>query len=207
MRRLLAIAAALLLAQCATRPGEDHRFRVGQEPQGMVFMGLAEATGATSPIYTMLWRRIDPATGAFMPLNAQTNFEARTDDGGSIRIDGIPGEFEFARLTPGTYGLDSVYALIPAGHVNYFAQGIIVGPDRPTFDIRAGEAIYLGIWQMNLNDTTAVTQLWRLDARDGEAATRRANQTIGNVVLRETGSRAVQCSPHRLNTISQRQVC
>ena len=116
-------------------------------------------------------------------------------------------EFEFARLTPGVYGLDSVYALIPAGHVNYFAPGIIVGPDRPTFEVRAGEAIYLGIWQMSLNETTAVTQLWRLDPRDGDAATRRANQTIGAVVLRETGSRAVQCSPHRLNTISQRQIC
>ena len=206
MRRLLAIAATLFLAQCATER-EDHRFRVGQEQQGMAFIGLAEATGATSPIYTMLWRRIDPSTGAFMPLNGQSSFETRTDDGGSIRIDGVPGEFEFARLTPGTYGLDSVYALIPAGHVNYFAPGIIVGPDRPTFEIRAGEAIYLGIWQMSLNETTAVTQLWRLDPRDGDAATRRANQTIGNVVLRETGSRAVQCAPHRLNTISQRQIC
>ncbi|MBS0384060.1 MAG: hypothetical protein JSS00_01770 [Proteobacteria bacterium] len=206
MRRLLTLAATLLLAQCAT-PGEDHRFRVGQEQQGMVFIGLAEASGATSPIYTMLWRRVDPATGAFTPSDAHNNFETRTDDGGSIRIEGIPGEFEYARLSPGVYALDSVFALIPAGHVNYFAPGIIVGPDRPTFEIRAGEAIYLGIWQLNLNETTAVTQLWRLDPRDADAATRRANQTIGPVVLRETGSRAVACSPHRINSISQRQIC
>src|SRR5262249_15153757 len=134
MRRLLAIAATLTLAQCAT-PGEDHRFHVGQEQQGMAFIGLAEATGATSPVYTMLWRRIDPAAGAFMPLSGETSFETHTDDGGSVRIDGIPGEFEYARLTPGTYALDGVYALIPAGHVNYFASGIVVGPDRPTFEI------------------------------------------------------------------------
>lgn len=198
--------AALALAQCST-PGRDHRFHVGQEQQGMAFIGLAEATGATSPIYTMLWRRIDPATGLFAPMGSGNEFETRTDDGGSIRIQGIPGEFEYARLTPGIYGLDSVFALIPAGHVNYFAPGIIVGPDRPTFEIRAGEAIYLGIWQMNLNDTTAVTQLWRLDPRDAEAAVRRANQTVGDVVMRETGSRAVGCSPHRLSSITQRQVC
>src|SRR5690242_4764876 len=206
MRRLLAIAATLLLGQCAT-PGEDHRFRVGQEQEGMAFIGLAEATGATTPIYTMLWRRIDPATGAFMALNAGTSFETRTDDGGSIRIDGVPGEFEYSRLAPGAYALDGVYALIPAGHVNYYASGIIVGPDRPTFELRAGEAIYLGIWQVSLNDTTAVTQLWRLDPRDADAVTRRANQTIGAVTLRETGSRAVQCAPHRLSSITQRQVC
>jgi hypothetical protein len=186
---------------------EEHRFRVGAEEQGIAFIGLAEAEGATSPIYTMLWRRIDQSTGAFTPNSAQNNFETRTDDGGSIRIQGIPGEFEYARLTPGTYALDSVYALIPAGHVNYFAPGIIVGPDRPTFEIRAGEAIYLGIWQMNLNETTAVTQLWRLDQRDADVVIRRANQTVGPVVLRETGSRAVPCSPHRLNSISQRQIC
>src|SRR5215831_16430292 len=114
MRRLLAIAATLLLAQCATQQ-EDHRFRVGEEQQGMAFIGLAEATGATSPIYTMLWRRIDPATGAFTPMSGENSFETRTDDGGSIRIEGIPGEFEYARLTPGTYALDSIFALIPAG--------------------------------------------------------------------------------------------
>ena len=205
MRRLLAMAATLALAQCAT-PQVDNRFRVGADPQAMVFMGIAEATGNTSPVYTMLWRRLDPA-GAFLPDGAGASFEVRTNAGGSVRIDGTPGEFEFARLTPGVYALDSVFALIPSGHVNYFAPGVIVGPDRPTFEVRAGEAVYLGIWQVTLNDTTAVTQLWRLDPRDADAVTHRANQTIGSVVLRDTGSRAVQCSPHRLNTISQRQIC
>lgn len=206
MRRLFAIVATLLLAQCAT-PGEDHRFRVGSDPDGMVFIGVAEATNNTSPIYTMLWRRIDPATGVFLPHGGDTVFEARTDEGGSIRIPGTPGEFEYRRIAPGIYALDSVYALIPAGHVNYFAPGIIVGPDRPTFEVRAGEAVYLGIWQLTLNDTTAVTQLWRLDPRDGQSVAHTANQTIGDIVARDTGSRAVQCVPHRLNTISQRQIC
>lgn len=206
MRRLFAIVATLLLAQCAT-PGQDHRFRVGAEQDAMVFIGVAEATNNTAPIYTMLWRRIDPATGAFLPQSGNTIFEARTDEGGSIRMPGTPGEFEYRRITPGIYALDSVYALIPAGHVNYFAPGIIVGPDRPIFEVRAGEAIYLGIWQLSLNDTTAITQLWRLDPRDGQSVAHTANQTIGEVVMRETGSRAVQCTPHRLNTISQRQIC
>ncbi|MBI3438604.1 MAG: hypothetical protein HY054_08160 [Proteobacteria bacterium] len=206
MRRLLAIVATLLLAQCAT-PGQDHRFRVGAEQDAMVFIGIAEATNNTSPVYTMLWRRIDPATGAFLPHSGDTAFEARTDEGGSIRISGTPGEFEYRRVPAGIYALDSVYALIPAGHVNYFAPGIIVGPDRPTFEVRAGEAVYLGIWQVTLNDTTAVTQLWRLDPRDGQTAAHTANQTIGPIVSRDTGSRAVQCTPHRLNTISQRQIC
>jgi hypothetical protein len=203
---LLAIAATLVLAQCAT-PSHDSRFRVGAEQQGFAFIGIAEATGSTSPVYTMLWRRLDPATGAFLPDAAGANFEVRTDVGNSIRIPGTPGEFESARLTPGVYALDSVFALIPSGNVNYFAPGVIVGPDRPTFEVRAGEAIYLGIWQVTLNDTNAVTRLWRLDPRDANAVVGRANQTIGGVVLRETGSRAVQCSPHRLNTISQRQIC
>ena len=206
MRRLLAIAATFVLAQCAT-PQQDNRFRVGAEQQALVFIGIAEATGNTSPIYTMLWRRLDPATGAFLPDGGGANFEVRTDDGNSVRISGTPGEFEFARVTPGVYALDSVFALIPSGHVNYFAPGVIVGPDRPTFEVRAGEAIYLGIWQVTLNDTNAVTQLWRLDPRDADAVTRRANQTIGAVVSRETGSRAVQCAPHRLSSITQRQIC
>ena len=206
MRRLLAIAATLALAQCAMQQ-EDHRFHVGEDPQAMVFIGVAEATGNTSPVYTMLWRRLDPATGAFLPHSGSTIFEARTDEGGSIRIPGTPGEFEYARVAPGTYALDSVYAIIAGDHVNYFAPGVIVGPERPTFEVRAGEAIYLGIWQMTLSDTNAVTQLWRLDARDANAAVGAANQTVGGVAVRETGSRAVQCSPHRLNTISQRQIC
>jgi hypothetical protein len=206
MRRLLAIVATLFLTQCAT-PQHDSRFRVGSDPQAFAFIGIAEATGSTTPIYTMLWRRLDPATGAFLPEGGGTTFEVRTDVGNSIRISGTPGEFEFARLTPGVYALDSVFALIPSGNVNYFAPGVIVGPDRPTFEVRAGEAVYLGIWQVTLNDTNAVTQLWRLDPRDADAVVGRANQTIGGVALRETGSRAVQCSPHRINTISQRQIC
>jgi hypothetical protein len=207
MRRFFAILATLALAQCAGGAQQDSRFHVGANAQGLVIIGLAEAAANTSPVYTMLWRRLDPATGAFLPHGDATIFETHTNDDRSIRIRGIPGEFEMQRLTPGVYGLDSVYAVIAGRHVNYFAQGVVVGPDRPVFEVRAGEAIYLGIWQMNLTEASAVTQLWRLDARDAEAVARAANATVGEVVARETGSRAVPCSPHRLSTISQRQIC
>jgi hypothetical protein len=207
MRRLLALLATLALAQCASKAPQDTRFQVGSNAQGLAIIGLAEAAANTTPVYTMLWRRIDPATGNFLPHGDGAIFETRTNDGGSIRIRGIPGEFEMQRLTPGTYGLDSVYAVVAGRRVNYFAQGVVIGPNRPTFELRPGEAIYLGIWQMNLTDSSAVTQLWRLDPRDAQAVVRAANATVGDVVLRETGSSVVPCSPHRLNTLSQRQIC
>ena len=79
MRLLFAMAAALMVAQCATP--EDKRFRVGDAANGFVVIGVAEAQSNTSPIYTWLWRRLD-ANGAFLDYDGDPIFEPRTHGGG-----------------------------------------------------------------------------------------------------------------------------
>lgn len=206
MRNLLAIVAAVALTTCAT--AEDKRFAVGESSNGYVIVGVAEESGAAQEAsYTMLWRRVDPATGRFAPLNNRTAFEARTNAHDSVRVHGIPGEFAMGELAPGVYALDSIFAEIIDRRVAYVAQGVVVGPDRPTFEVRPGEAVYLGIWQMHLTELNAVTRLWRIDEADKDAVVREAHQTRGEVTVREPHTTQVACTPVRLNAVSTRQVC
>lgn len=203
MRLLFVVLAALTVAQCAS--SDDRRFRVGQSPHALVVIGVAEAANNTSPRYTMLWRRLDES-GAFMRYDESTIIEPRTHMGGSVRIRGIPGEFVVAQVEPGVYALDSVFALIRDERVNYSATGVIAGPERASFEVRAGEAIYLGIWQVDLEDVTAVTRPWRLERADAEAVMHEVN-ALGPVTLRRVRTIAVPCAPHQLNTRSQREIC
>lgn len=204
MRVLIAILACLAVAQCATP--EDKRFRVGQAEGAYVIMGVAEAAENTSPSYTVLWRRLD-ANGNFMRYGARRIFEVRSESGDGVQVRGIPGEFILSEIEPGTYALDSTFALIRDGRVNYSANGVIQGPERPTFEVRPGEAIYLGIWEANLVDVVAVVQPWRLQQSDLDAVLRQADPVFGPVRMVETQTRSVACAPYRLNTNSQRQVC
>lgn len=204
MRLIFAMLAAVFLAQCATP--EDKRFRVGESPRALVVIGVAESSSNAAPIYTMLWRRLDE-NGAFARYDDDTVFESRTHADDSIRIRGIPGEFAVAEVEPGVYALDSIFALIRDERVNYSANGVIIGPERPSFEVRAGEAIYLGIWQADLEDVTAVVRPWRLDQREADAVMREADAAIGPIQAREVRTRTVACAPHRLNTRSQREIC
>jgi hypothetical protein len=205
MRLFLAILGALAVAQCATSE-EDSRFRVGESQRAFVVIGVAESGANTAPRYTMLWRRVE-ADGAFSRYEDDNNFEPRTHMRNSVRVRGIPGEFAMAEVEPGVYALDSVFAVIRGERLDYSANGVILGPERPTFQVRAGEAIYLGIWELDLEDVTAVARPWRLDGNDLRAAMREADPVIGAVRLRETYTSAVPCTPRRLNLQSQRQVC
>lgn len=206
MRKLLAVVAALSLTTCAT--AEDKRFAVGESENGFVILGVAEQAGAAQEAtYTMLWRRVDEATGRFAPVNNRTTFEARTNGHETVRVRGIPGEFSMGTLAPGTYALDSVYAQIFDRRVAYFAQGVVAGPERPTFEVRAGEAVYLGIWEVRVDEITAVARPWRNEVADMDAVVSEARETRGDVVLRRTQDTAVPCTPVRLNSVSQRQVC
>lgn len=204
MRFLFLLVGALALAQCAT--GEDTRFRVGRSSNAFVIIGVAEAAAHRSPTYTMLWRRLD-AAGAFTEYDGGTIFEPQTHMRNSVRVRGVPGEFVMAELRPGVYALDSVYALVRDGAVNYSANGVIAGPERPSFEVRAGEAIYLGIWEVSLADANAVARPWRLDEADLRAALRSGRAVRGQVVTRETQTRAVACEPRRLGSNTLRQVC
>lgn len=204
MRALIAILACLALAQCATK--EEQRFRVGQSERAYVIMGIAEAAENTSPSYTLLWRRLDE-NGNFMRYGGGRVFEARSESGEGIQVPGIPGEFILSEIEPGTYALDSTFALIRDGRVNYSANGIVQGPERPSFEVRPGEAIYLGIWQANLVDVVAVAQPWRLERSDLEAVIRQADPVVGGVRMVETTTRSVPCTPYRIRANSQRQVC
>lgn len=206
MRKLSAIVAALALTTCAT--AEDKRFAVGESDVGYVIVGIAEESGAAQEAsYTMLWRRVDPETGRFAPVNNRTTFEARTNAHDSVRVRGVPGEFATGELAPGVYALDSVFAQIVDRRVAYVAQGVIVGPDRPTFEVRAGEAVYLGIWEVRVDEVTAVSRLWRLEEADKDAVVREARDTRGQVTLRQTHTSQVPCEPRRLNSVTTRQVC
>lgn len=205
MRLFWAVLGALLVAQCATSE-EDRRFAVGQSPRAFVVIGVAEAGANTSPRYAMLWRRLD-SSGGFTRLDDDTAFEARTHESSSVRVRGIPGEFVMREIEPGVYALDSVFAIIRDRRVDYSANGVIVGPERPAFEVRPGEAVYLGIWQMDLEDVTAVARPWRLDEADGSAVLRQADAVNGAARLRQTSTRAVPCTPHRLHPRTQREVC
>jgi len=206
MRALYALVGMLALAACVTDQ-KDTRFQLGAEPEAFVMFGVAESASNTPPEYFMLWRKVDPVTGAFAPLNGHTAIEVHTNDNNSVRVHGIPGEFEYARLEPGVYALDSVYAVLHDRRVNYFAQGVVTGPQRPSFQVDAGEAVYLGIWELNLREESTEGRLWRLDPADMSAAARAANAVNGDLTLRQTETRSVTCTPHRINDISQRQTC
>lgn len=206
MRHFLAILATLALAQCASH--EDERFRVGESPRAYVIIGVAESAANTAESYRMLWRRLDEGGRFIADYNGRNSFEPHTNSRSSLRIHGIPGEFEMVEIDPGTYALDSVFATLSEHSVTYFANGVIQGPSRPSFDVGPGEAVYLGIWQLTLDDTTAVARPWRLNEADLRAVMREANDPIiGAPVPRETKPRDVACAAHRLNTITQRQVC
>ncbi len=198
------IAAALLLAQCVS--SEDDRFQVGQSPSAFVVIGVAEAAGATEARYTMLWRQVD-ASGAFTEPTGRTAFEAETNSRGTVRVRGVPGEFRLVEVEPGVYALDSVFGVIRERRVNYIAQGVIEGPERPAFEVAPGEAVYLGIWQATLEETRAVARPWRLSETDMRAVRRNANAVNGPMNLRETHTRSVTCAPRRLSNLSQREIC
>ena len=204
MRVMMAVLACLAAAQCASP--EDKRFRVGEAPTAYVIMGVAEASENTSPSYTVLWRRLD-ANGAFTRYGPRRIFEARSESGDGVQVPGIPGEFILSEIEPGTYALDSVFALVRDGRVNYSANGVVQGPERPTFEVRPGEAVYLGIWEANLVEVVAVAHEWRQEQSDLDAVLRQTDPVIGPVRMARFRTRAVQCAPYRLNTVSQRQVC
>jgi hypothetical protein len=205
MRLIFLVLSALLLAQCASR-GEDGRFRVGQSLNALVVIGVAEAADEREPAYTMLWRQVAP-TGVFADYHGRTTFEPRTNADNSLRIDGIPGEFAVAEVEPGTYALDSVFAVLRENGLIYYAQGVVTGPSRPSFEVRAGEAVYLGIWETRVSQGAAETRLWRLSEDDMDAVVRAARAVSGEVRLRDTNPSEVPCQPRQLNNMSQRQVC
>jgi len=203
MRFLGAMLAMLVLAQCAT-PGNDD-FTVGGSEEALVIIGIAKSSRDTSARYLMLWRRVG-ADGAFEEFDDSRSFQPETNSS-AVRVDGVPGEFAFARVAPGAYALDGVFGIIRDGRVDYVAQGVITGPDRPAFEVAAGEAIYLGIWEADIEDASAVVRPWRIDAADMRAAVRVAGGVAGDVVIRQAHTRSVPCTPHRPSTMSTRQVC
>ncbi|MEZ5970900.1 MAG: hypothetical protein R3C31_03735 [Hyphomonadaceae bacterium] len=204
MRVLFAILACVAVAQCATP--QDKRFQVGQSEGGYVIIGVAEASENTSPSYTVLWRRLDE-NGHFMRYGARRIFEARSESGDGVQVPGIPGEFILSEVEPGTYALDSVFAVLRDGRVNYVANGLVRGPERPTFEVRAGEAVYLGIWEVNLDEAFATVRPWRRERSDLDAVIRAVDPVDGGIRIVDTPDRSIPCTPFRLNTVSQRQVC
>lgn len=201
MRSLLAIFFCLVLAQCAS----DDEVRTPSAPTALVVIGVAESADEREPSFSMLWRKLDEQ-GRFSEYGSPRIAEARTNSGDSVRIDGIPGEFAFIEVEPGAYALDSIFAVLRDERINYFAQGVVTGPERPAFEAEAGEAIYLGIWELNLSQLQqAQGRLWRLDQADMRAVEAAAGR--GPLQMRATHTRSPPCSPHRLNNNSQRQVC
>lgn len=203
MRLLLAISFCFILAQCAG--DEEARFQPGVSPTAVAIIGVAESSDEREPSFSLLWRKLDEQ-GRFTEYGERRIVDARTNSGSSIRIDGIPGEFVAVEIEPGIYGLDSAFAILREDRINYFAQGVVTGPERPAFEVGPGEAVYLGIWELNLDTLQrAQARLWRLDQADLRAV--EAVAGYGPLRLRETHVRSVACAPHRLGNRSQRQVC
>ncbi len=202
MRLFWVLIGCLILAQCASRGRLNDE--AGAASKALVIIGVAESSSNMAPRYSMLWRRLD-TTGAFLRFDAATSIDARTNANG-VRVHGIPGEFVVAEVEPGVYALDGVFAVIRDRTLNYAAEGVITGPDRPAFEVGAGDAVYLGIWEMNLVDQRASTRLWRLDAADAHAVVAALDRVV-QVRVAQTHTRAVACNPHRYNTTSIRQIC
>ncbi len=203
VRFLLAITFCLVLAQCAG--DEDARVQTGQSRSAVAIIGVAESSDERDPSFSLLWRKLDEQ-GRFTEYDDGRVVDARTNSGNSIRIDGIPGEFVVVEIEPGVYALDSTFAILREDRINYFAQGVVTGPERPAFEVGPGEAVYLGIWELNLDALQrAQARLWRLDQADMRAVEAAAARS--QLRLRETHARAVACTPHRLGNNSQRQVC
>lgn len=204
MRVLFALLLAVLAAHCASE--NKDAFYAGRSARALVIIGVAEASSDRDPAYSLLWRRLD-ADGAFTPYDDSRAIDARTNVGGSVRVRGIPGEFTIAEVEPGAYALDSVFAVLREDHLNYIAQGVIEGPERPSFEVAAGEAVYLGIWRMGIEGANAVAEPWRLEGPDLRAVLRAARRDVGDVAGRQTHMRAVACEPHRMSNLTQRQIC
>lgn len=205
MRLFAIILGALALAQCASVGGD--RFSVGRSSDALVIIGVAETEDRRDPRYSLLWRRVGP-DGRFEDYDDARSIDARTHSSSSIRVEGIPGEFEIFRVSPGVYALDSVHATLRENAVSYVAHGLILGADRPAFEVRPGEAVYLGIWEMDVDGARAVTRLWRRSEADLAAVTRAArNRFNGAPRVIETGQAPVPCTPRRMTQLAQRQVC
>ena len=204
MRLLLAILSVVLAASCVTP--DDDRFYVGQAARSLVIIGVAEGSDNTSARYTMLWRQLD-RRGEFTELDDDRAFSPETNTRGSIRVRGIPGEFYVYEVDPGIYALDGVYGIIRDNRVNYAADGIIEGPERPAFSVRPGEAVYLGIWEANIEEMRAIARPYRLEQSDLRSVLASEDLVVGEVRPRATETRSVPCAPRRISTITQRRVC
>lgn len=204
MRLLFTVLAALVLAQCAGR--EDNRFAVGESPNGFVVMGIAKAADDREPRYELLWRLVGP-DGVFIEYDDERAFQPETNSRSSVRINGIPGEFAMAEIPPGVYALDGAFAALREDGVTYFAQGVITTPGRPTFEVRPGEAVYLGIWETRIEGNNAVTSLWRMNNADMRAVERAANATRGPLTQAQIYPSDVACMPRRMSQLTQRQIC
>jgi hypothetical protein len=204
MRFLFLIVSVLALAQCAT--SEERRFRVAESEDAFVIIGVAEASESREARYALLWRRLE-SDGRFTDISGRNTFEARTNQGSTLRIRGIPGEFTMLRIDPGVYALDSVYGVIRAERVDYVSDGVIEGPERPSFEVRAGEAIYLGLWQADIEDVRAAARPWRVSEADLRAVLHNSDEVLGQVRIRPTETRSVPCAPHPMNSRTRRQVC
>jgi hypothetical protein len=204
MRFLLLIVGVLALAQCAT--SQERRFRVAESEDAFVIIGVAEASESREARYALLWRRLG-SDGRFAELSGRNTFEARTNQGDTLRVRGIPGEFTMLRVEPGVYALDSVFGVIRAERVDYVSDGVIEGPERPAFEVRPGEAVYLGLWQADMEDVRAVARPWRLSEDDLRAVLHNSDEVLGQVRIRPTQARSVPCTPYPLNSRTRRRVC
>ena len=205
MRLVMVALSAGFLAQCAS--GASESAPTGEAATSTIVIGVAETSRQRDPRYALLWRRLGE-DGRFLEYDDARSFEARTHAPDSIRIDGIPGEFEVFRVAPGVYALDSVFATLRERGVRYFAQGVVRGAQRPAFEVSAGETAYLGIWELDIDGAEAVARLWRLDEADAEAAWRASRGAITSPpTIRAAPAREAPCAPQRMSNMSERLIC
>ncbi len=186
-------------------------FSVGASPQRAVgdHRRCGSPTGNTSRAlhHAVAAARCIPAL--FGRIDGRRQFRSRAPhETTPCRVRGIPASSPSLEVEPGVYALDSVFAAYPRrpGELRR-ATASSPGRSAPVFEVRPGEAIYLGIWQMDLEEVTAVTRPWRSSRsrrRGGDARCRRCKRSDD---ARRTRTQAVACEPHQLGALSQRQIC
>lgn len=160
-RRLFIGSLLALLAGCATQTPEPHARLAGKlsprAGKAYVVVSLTADTFQTSHTY-LAARFSQPYTGEGLALQFGHSIQAKL---GSDRIGegdaSVPGKLQLLELEPGRYEFSEATSNWPdpAGREPFSQSNRL--PMRHSFEVQAGESVYLGEIRLQLNDRPQVS--------------------------------------------------